>query len=68
MASEAWCGTLGAIAGDGETTFRTWATLPDRVELVLLEASGERVVPMERDGEDFVAVVPGVGAGARYRY
>jgi maltooligosyltrehalose trehalohydrolase len=60
--------TLGAIVGDEGTTFRVWASRPERVELVLHLPGGDRVVPTERDGDYRVARVAEAGAGTRYRY
>ncbi len=58
--------SLGAIAEAGGVRFRVWAPRPSSVELVLYD--GGRVLPMARDGEYWTAEVPGLRAGARYRY
>jgi maltooligosyltrehalose trehalohydrolase len=63
-----WTPTLGAVLTPAGTTFRVWAPRPREVELVLHLAGGDRLVPMERDGEYRVATVPDAGAGMRYRY
>ncbi len=63
-----WRGTLGAIVADGGTTFRVWAPKPGRVELYLAAEGEPRTLPMEREGEYWVAHVPGIGAGARYGF
>lgn len=68
MPDAAWTGTLGAIVSDGGVAFRAWADAPRTVELVLHEPGSERIVTMERDGDDMVAFVPGAAAGLRYRY
>ncbi len=58
--------TLGAIVGDGGTTFRTWAPAQTHVSVVI-ENRGE--VPLSKDGEGyFSAFVPEAVAGQRYRY
>ena len=63
-----WQPTLGALVGASGTTFRVWAPRPERVELVLHLAEGDRIVPMAREGQYAVAHVADIGAGTRYRY
>jgi maltooligosyltrehalose trehalohydrolase len=55
----------GASVDDHGTTFRIWAPLPSRIELVL---GGQRVPLAEVGGGWREARVEGVGAGARYAY
>ncbi|MDX1546111.1 MAG: malto-oligosyltrehalose trehalohydrolase [Rhodothermales bacterium] len=60
---------LGALAEDGGVRFRLWAPKAGRVDLLL---DGAEPLPMARSADDtfeaFERVVPGLGAGARYRY
>lgn len=63
-----WTPTLGALARPDGVSFRVWAPKPRRVELVLHLPGGDRVVPMEADGEYRVARVVDAGPGTRYRY
>ncbi|HEY8597227.1 MAG TPA: malto-oligosyltrehalose trehalohydrolase [Thermomicrobiales bacterium] len=67
-ANAAWTPTLGALVGPDGVTFRVWAPLPQRVELVLHLPDGDRIVPTERQGEYAVARVADAGPGTRYRY
>ena len=61
--------SLGAFPERDGVRFRVWAPKAGRVDLILESThEPERSVSMERDGEDFVAFVEGLGAGARYRY
>jgi maltooligosyltrehalose trehalohydrolase len=56
-----------SIKGD-HVEFRVWAPLPAKLSVRLMRAgSGTEDIPMERDGEDFVATAPAV-AGDRYAY
>jgi maltooligosyltrehalose trehalohydrolase len=66
--SQGWKPSLGSwIDGDG-TCFRVWA--PEVRELALvLEAPGpRRTLPMRKSEGYYSLRVPGVGAGARYRF
>jgi maltooligosyltrehalose trehalohydrolase len=68
---EGSCPSLGAwVAGDG-VGFRVWAPRRTRVELVLEDGRGDSSEPLalERDPEGYWSMrVPGVGAGALYRF
>jgi maltooligosyltrehalose trehalohydrolase len=55
----------GAEIADGGTAFRVWAPEHSSVTVVV-EGSGEHQLQREDEGY-FSALVPGVGAGARYR-
>ncbi|HMM75629.1 MAG TPA: malto-oligosyltrehalose trehalohydrolase [Gammaproteobacteria bacterium] len=51
------------------TRFRLWAPSAREVELVLVGASGERVLPMQREaGGWYARRLAEIGEGARYRY
>ena len=63
-----WRPRLGALPDRGGTHFRVWAPRATCLEVVI-EAPQSRVVPLARDPDgDFAGFVPGVAAGARYRY
>ncbi len=65
-AATGWRPNLGAVPGPSGTRFRVWAPEVAVVELVL---EGERTIPLEPGPEGYhEVVVPGVAAGARYRY
>jgi maltooligosyltrehalose trehalohydrolase len=68
---ETWTPTLGAAAvPEGGVRFRVWAPAARRVDVELETADGPAyhpLEPIEEDGE-FGGLVPGVGAGARYRF
>jgi maltooligosyltrehalose trehalohydrolase len=56
---------MGAHVVEGGVRFRVWA--PDAAQLDV--QIGDALVPMQRDERGvWVATVPGVGAGVRYRY
>ena len=57
--------TYGAAPAGYTAEFRVWAPAPGSLKLRLL--SGARDLPMQRDGEDFVATAPAV-EGDRYFY
>lgn len=59
---------LGAHAGPAETRFAVRAPLADAVWLCLFGDGAERRMAMERDGDDWVAVLPGDLSGTRYGY
>ena len=62
---------LGAVVGDGATTFRVASGVAERIELCLFDADGtehDRVDLAPADGGDWCATVPGVGDGQRYGY
>jgi maltooligosyltrehalose trehalohydrolase len=55
----------GAEIAEGGTSFRVWG--PERSSVaVVIETDGEHELEREDEGY-FAAIVPGVGAGARYR-
>ena len=61
----AWSLAMGATVAGGGVTFRVWA--PDAARMDVALDSGD--CPMRRDGDaTWSAHVPGIGAGARYRY
>ncbi len=54
--------------GDG-VAFRVWAPASERVEVVVYGPDAERVEPLRPEsGGYFSGHLPGLGAGARYRY
>lgn len=56
----------GAELGDGGVHFRVWAPDHPRVALIV---EGRQPVPLEKEPDGyFSAFVPGLAAGARYRY
>ena len=65
-----WRPSLGAWPEAGGVRFRVWAPERSRVELVLEGGgSGAPAPPMHRDEDGYwSALVPGLEAGARYRY
>lgn len=58
---------LGATFGPAETNFAVWAPSVESVELVLGD-TGERQVPMRRNGEYLETAVQGVAPGTRYGF
>jgi glycogen debranching enzyme len=58
----------GAEVRDGKTRFRVRAPLAESVTLCLPEGEAETTLAMARDGDDWVAEVPGNLAGWRYGY
>jgi maltooligosyltrehalose trehalohydrolase len=61
---------IGAVAQDGGVLFRLWARGRETVEVVLFDGDAERQrhgLAPEGNGW-FSAFVPGIGAGARYKY
>lgn len=58
---------IGAHLTPHGASFRVWAPKPESVELILLDEPG-RTIPMEQMDGYWQALVPGVEAGARYRY
>jgi len=64
-----WRLPLGANLVDGGVEFRVWAPASARVDVILYGPDAEAVHPLDRQGDGwFRGVVPGIGAGARYRY
>jgi maltooligosyltrehalose trehalohydrolase len=61
-----WKAAIGAVTERGGTRFRVWSPETREVTL-LLEDGGALPLSREPDGHHAL-VVPGVGAGARYRY
>jgi maltooligosyltrehalose trehalohydrolase len=57
-----------ALLADGGCRFRVWAPRAAAVQVHLLEPDGRRVTLDRRDDGYYEGVVPGVRAGARYRY
>jgi len=64
-----WMPSLGAWITPEGTAFRVWAPRSDRVDVVVERVDGpvDRALTRSPDGM-FSAVLPGVGAGDRYRY
>ena len=64
-----WRPALGANVVEGGVEFRVWAPASRSVDAIVYGPDAERIAPLaaEPDGW-FSAVVPGIGAGARYRY
>ncbi len=63
-----WIPRLGAVVSDDGTRFRVWAPNPERVDLILLDADSERIVPMQQRAGYWSVDVYGVGDGQRYLY
>lgn len=64
-----WKSALGAIVEPGGVRFRVWAPKPRMAELVVEGPGLERAIAMEASGNGYrEAFVPGLTAGARYRY
>lgn len=64
-----WRLPFGANVVDDGVEFRVWAPASERVDVVIYGPDAERVAPLAAEGDGyFSAVVPGVGAGARYKY
>ncbi len=65
-------GRLGAELGAGGVNFRAWSTRARAMAVALFDASGARVereAPLEPvGGGRFEAFVPGLGAGALYKF
>lgn len=57
------------LRDDGATRFRLWAPSAARVELALGDPASPALQPMRAaEGGWFEAIVPGAGAGTRYRF
>jgi maltooligosyltrehalose trehalohydrolase len=64
-----WRLPLGANVVDGGVEFRVWAPASTRVDVIVYGPDAERVHPLDAEADGwFRGVVPGIGAGARYRY
>ena len=63
-----WKRTLGACPDNLGTHFRVWA--PDRASVeVVVDRPGHQVIPLFKEpGGFFSGYVPGLSAGALYRY
>ena len=60
---------VGARLHPAGVEFRVWAPGHASVDVVLYGPDAERLVPLAPEGDGyFAAVVPGAGAGTRYRY
>lgn len=67
--AKGWRLPFGANVVDGGTEFRVWAPASRSVDVVIYGPDAERVHPLAAEADGwFAATVPGVGAGARYRY
>ncbi len=66
MNASPWRPTLGAVAGPSGTRLRVWAPRAGRVEVVLEGGVSVALAPAGAGYHE--ALLPGVGAGARYRY
>ena len=68
MKSDKLSPAYGATITGDKGQFRVWAPLPEKLTLRLQRAgSSAQEIPMDRDGEDFVATAPAI-AGDRYSY
>lgn len=59
---------FGARCTGGVTSFRVRAPRASALWLCLFDAAGERMIAMQRYGDDWVAEVPGLHPGAAYGY
>ncbi|HZG44600.1 MAG TPA: malto-oligosyltrehalose trehalohydrolase, partial [Longimicrobium sp.] len=67
--SREWRLPFGANVVDGGVEFRVWAPGSQRVDVVIYGPDAERVQALKAEGDGyFAAVVPGTGAGARYKF
>jgi maltooligosyltrehalose trehalohydrolase len=67
--AKGWRLPFGANVVAGGTEFRVWAPASRSVDVVVYGPDAERVHPLAAEADGwFSATVPGVGAGARYRY
>ncbi|HEX6371916.1 MAG TPA: malto-oligosyltrehalose trehalohydrolase [Longimicrobium sp.] len=67
--SNAWRLPFGANVVEDGVRFRVWAPASRSVDVVVYGPDAERVHPLAAEDEGwFAATVPGIGAGARYRY
>jgi maltooligosyltrehalose trehalohydrolase len=66
---EEWRLPLGANVVDGGVEFRVWAPASTRVDVIIYGPDAEAVHPLDAEADGwFRGVVPGTGAGARYKY
>lgn len=64
-----WRLPLGANVVDGGVEFRVWAPASARVDVIVYGPDAEALHPLRAEADGwFRGVVPGIGAGARYRY
>src|SRR5690606_12029301 len=64
--TQRWRPAIGSVPGPGGVRFEVWAPASTRVEVVV-ERTGSH--PLARDGGGYHAgLVPGIGAGVRYRF
>jgi maltooligosyltrehalose trehalohydrolase len=64
-----WRLPFGANVVEGGVEFRVWAPGGKQVDVVIYGPNAERVQPLAPRGDGwFAATVPGLGAGARYKY
>ncbi|MFN8392346.1 MAG: malto-oligosyltrehalose trehalohydrolase [Bdellovibrionota bacterium] len=68
--NESWVPTLGAVVHpSGGTSFRVWAPLARRVDLLLETESGREQIALEKSADGtFCHYSPTAGSGDRYRY
>ena len=59
---------LGASAGSAATTFAVRSPLAEMVTLCIFADGAEQRIAMRREGENWIADVPGNHAGTRYGY
>ena len=65
----AWAPPLGANVGSGGVRFGVWAPEADRIDVRIEGDGGPTTHPMTRAGDGtWDVTVPGIGAGARYRF
>ncbi len=60
--------TYGAIVSSGETRFAVRAPNADGMWLCLFDGDRERRIAMQRDADDWLAVLPGDLSGVRFGY
>ncbi|HEX6911497.1 MAG TPA: malto-oligosyltrehalose trehalohydrolase [Longimicrobium sp.] len=66
---EEWRLPLGANVVDDGVEFRVWAPASRRVDVIVYGPDAQAVHPLDAQADGwFRGVVPGIGAGARYRY
>lgn len=63
-----WQPSLGAVCRAATTDFRVWAPIRSYVELLLDRHGEQQAIPMEREGEYWIARVEDCPPGTRYRY
>jgi maltooligosyltrehalose trehalohydrolase len=69
MSADAQKDRLGATVVPGGVRFGVWAPKAGRIDVQVESEAGPTLHRLERDGDGVhTAVVPGVGAGTRYKY